>query len=83
MAKETNPKKEKVAKAAPESKGKKQAAGQEKGVTARLFERYRKETIPSMMKKFQYKSKMQISDTDNSLSVLSMLSSILFKRIKN
>ena len=60
MAKETTPKKEKVAKAAPEYKGKIQAAGQEKGVTARLFERYRKETIPSMMKKFQYKSKMQV-----------------------
>jgi large subunit ribosomal protein L5 len=60
MAKETNPKKEKVEKAASESKGKKPASGQEKGVTARLFERYRKETVPSMMKKFQYTSKMQV-----------------------
>ena len=60
MAKETTPKKEKVAKAAPESKGKKEVGGQEKGVAARLFERYRKETVPSMMKKFQYKSKMQV-----------------------
>jgi len=60
MAKETTPKKEKVVKAAPESKGKKEAGGQEKGVAARLFERYQKETIPSMMKKFQYKSKMQV-----------------------
>jgi large subunit ribosomal protein L5 len=60
MAKETTPKKEKVAKAAHESKGKKEAGGQEKGVAARLFERYQKETVPSMMKKFQYKSKMQV-----------------------
>ena len=60
MAKETTPKKEKVAKAAPESKGKKEVGGQEKGVAARLFERYQKETVPSMMKKFQYKSKMQV-----------------------
>jgi large subunit ribosomal protein L5 len=60
MAKETTPKKEKAAKAAPEPKGKKEAGGQEKGVAARLFERYQKETVPSMMKKFQYKSKMQV-----------------------
>jgi large subunit ribosomal protein L5 len=60
MAKETTPKKEKVVKAAPESKGKKEAGAQEKGVAARLFERYQKETVPSMMKKFQYKSKMQV-----------------------
>jgi len=60
MAKETAPKKEKVAKAGSVSKGKKEASGQEKGVTARLFERYQKETVPSMMKKFQYKSKMQV-----------------------
>lgn len=60
MAKDTTPKKEKVAKTASESKGKKEAGGQEKGVAARLFERYQKETVPSMMKKFQYKSKMQV-----------------------
>jgi large subunit ribosomal protein L5 len=60
MAKETAPKKEKVAKAAPASKGKKDAVGQEKGVAARLFERYHKETVPSMMKRFQYKSRMQV-----------------------
>jgi len=60
MAKEITPKKEKAAKAAPESKGKKDAGGQEKGVAARLFERYQKEAVPSMMKKFQYKSKMQV-----------------------
>ncbi len=61
MAKETAPKKEKVAKAAsPAAKGKKEATAQEKGVTARLFERYQKEAIPSMMKRFQYKTKMQV-----------------------
>jgi hypothetical protein len=31
----------------------------------------------------QYKSKKQVLATDNTLSVLSMLSSILFKRVKN
>jgi large subunit ribosomal protein L5 len=60
MAKETAPKKEKVAKAGAEPKGKKEAAAQEKGVPARLFERYQKESVPSMMKKFQYKSEMQV-----------------------
>jgi large subunit ribosomal protein L5 len=61
MAKETAPKKEKVAKAPPPvSKGKKEASEQEKGVAARLFERYQKETIPSLMKRFQYKTMMQV-----------------------
>jgi large subunit ribosomal protein L5 len=64
MAKETAPKKEKVTKAAPESKSKKEAGGQEKGVAARLFERYKKETVPSLMKKFQYKSKMQVPELE-------------------
>ena len=63
MAKDTAPKKEKAAKAAPPvSKGKKDAGagGQEKGIAARLFERYQKETVQSMMKKFQYKTRMQV-----------------------
>ncbi len=61
MAKETAPKKEKVAKAAPPaSKAKKEAGGQEKGVAARLFERYKKETVPSLMKRFQYTTRMQV-----------------------
>jgi large subunit ribosomal protein L5 len=60
MAKEKAPKKDKVEKAAPEAKGKKEAGSQDKGVTPRLFERYRKETIPTLIKKFQYKSPMQV-----------------------
>ncbi len=60
MAKEKAPKKEKVEKVTPEAKGKKEAGGQEKGVTPRLFERYRKESVPALMKKFQYKSQMQV-----------------------
>jgi large subunit ribosomal protein L5 len=60
MSKEKAPKKEKAEKAAPEAKGKKEAAGQDKGVTPRLFTRYQKETVPALMKKFQFKSKMQV-----------------------
>jgi large subunit ribosomal protein L5 len=48
-------------KSAPEQKGKKASGGgQEKGVPARLFERYQKEAIPALIKKFAFKSKMQI-----------------------
>ena len=50
----------KAEKSAPESKGKKVAGGQEKGVAARLFERYKKESVPALIKKFQFKSKMQV-----------------------
>ena len=71
MAKEKTPAKEKVEKKAPaakskvdkvttEAKGKKGTGGQDKGITARLFERYQKETVPALMKKFQFKSKMQV-----------------------
>ena len=51
-------------KASPESKGKKTAGSQEKGVPARLFERYKKESVPALMKKFQFKSKMQVPRLD-------------------
>lgn len=50
----------KAEKSAPESKGKKAAGGQEKGVAARLFVRYQKESIPALMKKFHFKSKMEV-----------------------
>jgi large subunit ribosomal protein L5 len=60
MAKETEHKKEKTAKAKPEAKGKKESGEQEKGVKARLFERYQKEAVPALMKKFQFKSIMQV-----------------------
>jgi large subunit ribosomal protein L5 len=60
MAKETTPKKEKITKTKPESKSKKEIGEQEKGVKARLFERYEKEVIPALIKKFQFKSKMQV-----------------------
>jgi len=71
MAKEQIPNKEKVEKAppqakskteksAPDAKGKKVAGTQEKGVTARLFERYKNEAVPALMKKFQFTSKMQV-----------------------
>jgi hypothetical protein len=58
MAKEAEPKKDKAPKAKPESKGKKEVGEQEKGVKARLFERYQKEAVPALMKKFQFRSKM-------------------------
>jgi large subunit ribosomal protein L5 len=71
MAKEKVPNKEKVEKTAPaakgkeekavsEAKGKKSAGGQEKGIPARLFERYKTEAVPALMKKFSFKSKMQV-----------------------
>jgi large subunit ribosomal protein L5 len=60
MAKETTAKKEKTVKAKAETKGKKETGEQEKGIKARLFERYQKEVIPALMKKFQFKSKMQV-----------------------
>jgi large subunit ribosomal protein L5 len=71
MAKEKVPNKEKVEKTAPaakgkdekavsEAKGKKSTGGQEKGIPARLFERYKTEAVPALMKKFSFKSKMQV-----------------------
>lgn len=39
---------------------KKQAATREAGVPARLFIQYKKEVIPQLMKRFQYKSIMQV-----------------------
>jgi large subunit ribosomal protein L5 len=50
----------KTEKSAQESKGKKGAAAQEKGAPPRIFERYQKDSIPALIKKFQYKSKMQV-----------------------
>jgi large subunit ribosomal protein L5 len=40
--------------------GKKQAAAREAGVPARLFVHYKKEVVPQLMKRFQYKSIMQV-----------------------
>jgi len=68
MTKEKEPQKEKAVKEkagktpkeAGESKGKKEAGAQEKGVPARLFELYLKSVVPSLMKKYQYKSAMQV-----------------------
>jgi large subunit ribosomal protein L5 len=60
MAKEKAVKKEKTEKEAPAAKGKKEAGGQDKAVHVRLFERYTKEVVPALMKKFQYKSPMQV-----------------------
>lgn len=44
-------------KAAPEKRA---AGGEEKGVPARLGERYKKDVIASLMKRFSYKSPMQV-----------------------
>ena len=40
--------------------GKKHVAAREAGVPARLFVQYKKEVIPQLMKRFQYKSIMQV-----------------------
>jgi large subunit ribosomal protein L5 len=67
MAKEkvTNEKverKPKGEKATPDAKGKKAAAAgaQEKGVPARLAQRYKSDVIPALSKKFKYNSVMQV-----------------------
>ncbi|MDE3058407.1 MAG: 50S ribosomal protein L5 [Bacteroidota bacterium] len=43
-----------------EAKEKKSPHGEEKGVPPRLFELYRKEIVPALMKRFSYKSIMQV-----------------------
>ncbi|HWP81979.1 MAG TPA: 50S ribosomal protein L5 [Bacteroidota bacterium] len=55
MAKEKSSKKEMNAEAAPKTKH-----VEEKGVPPRLFELYKKEVVPALMKRFQYKSVMQV-----------------------
>jgi len=42
------------------AKKKSEGGAQEKGVTPRMFTRYHKETVPALMKKFQFKSRMQV-----------------------
>jgi large subunit ribosomal protein L5 len=53
--KEKAPKKEKAEKAVAKAAG-----VQEKGVAPRLFERYKKDVVPALMKRFSYKSVMQV-----------------------
>ena len=62
MAKEKNEQKEKKQKAAPDAKAK--AGVQEKGAPPRLRDKYRKEVVPALMKKFGYKSVMQVPRLD-------------------
>ena len=50
----------KQAKGAPEAAAKKAPAKREPAPPARLFINYKKEVIPQLMKKFQYKSIMQV-----------------------
>lgn len=50
----------KQAKGAGEGGGKKQAGKREAGAPARLFVHYKKEIVPQMMKRFKYKSVMQV-----------------------
>lgn len=67
MAKEKQPEKKqekkqekKAEKGAAEAKGKKQATVVEKGVPPRLLDRYRKDVVPSLMKRFSYTSVMEV-----------------------
>jgi large subunit ribosomal protein L5 len=61
MGKEKVPaKKEKGAKAPEGGKAAREVGVQEKGVPARLAERYKKDVVPALMKRFQYKSIMQV-----------------------
>lgn len=57
MAKEKAVKQEKTRSAEPAQK---KGAVHEKGVPARLWLHYRKEVVPQLMKRFQYKSVMQV-----------------------
>jgi large subunit ribosomal protein L5 len=56
--KEKAPKKDKAEKA--DAKAGREAGAQEKGVTPRLFERYRASVVPALMKRFSYTSAMQV-----------------------
>ncbi len=64
MAKEKAPKKEKSEKPSGDAKAAHAAGKEEKGVTPRLAERYRKEVVPALMKRFQYSSVMQVPRLD-------------------
>jgi large subunit ribosomal protein L5 len=55
---------EKPEKRLTDPKGKKETAVEEKGVPPRLFERYKKDVVPSLMKQFSYKSVMQAPKLD-------------------
>jgi len=47
-----------------EGGGKKQAGGREVGAPPRLFVQYRKDVVPYLMKRFQYKSVMEVPALD-------------------
>jgi len=64
MAKEKAPKKEKAEKPAEGGKASKEGAVQEKGVPPRLAARYKRDVVPALMKRFQYKSVMQVPRLD-------------------
>lgn len=53
-------KEQKQGKGSGDGGGKKQAGTREAGAPARLFLHYKKEVIPQLMKRFQYKSVMQV-----------------------
>jgi len=49
------------AEAKPRKEPKKEkASAEEKGIPARLLERYRREIVPAMIKRFNYKNRMQV-----------------------
>lgn len=60
MAKEKAPKKGKKTEAAQDAPAKREAGVIEMGAPARLFEQYKKDVVPAMMKRFSYKSVMQV-----------------------
>lgn len=60
MAKEKAPKKDKKTEAAQEASSKREGSVVEKGVPARLFEQYKKDVVPALMKRFNYENVMQV-----------------------
>ncbi|MBM4167939.1 MAG: 50S ribosomal protein L5 [Ignavibacteria bacterium] len=60
MAKDKAPKKGKKAEGTAETSSKRDGGTVEKGVPARLFEMYKKDVVPAMMKRFDYANVMQV-----------------------
>ncbi len=60
MAKDKEPKKGKKGEGKAEASSKRDGGVVEKGIPARLFEMYKKDVVPAMMKRFDYTNVMQV-----------------------
>ncbi len=64
MAKEQKEKKKKGGKQAGEGSSAAAGGTQEKGVPPRLYETYKRDVVPAMIKRFQYRNPMQVPKLD-------------------